>query len=792
VARLLFRRCVLFYADLHRVLFPNWVLGYPLLKPSVLQYPVNDVCNSRCQMCRIWQRQDSNHLSPAELRKVLSSPLFSEVTSVGISGGEPTLRRDLGDLARVLYEALPQLSRVTVITNALNSGQVVERIEEVGRVTRAHSGRLDVMVSLDGVGAVHDRVRGRAGAFRNAGDVMAQLARSEWVDNCRLGCTVVRDNVYHLHELLEFAIEQDMHIVFRPGIPHQRLYARHLIAPFALDFEERYHFAVFLESVVRHYEISHIQKEYYRSLIGQLMYSKPRTSGCDWQHQGVTLSSRGELMYCAVESPVLGSAVDVDAGHLYRMRKADLVDIVNTKCASCRHDYKGRAVGRSWLTSQVRKLKTTAARWAAVTPATQSLWRSASLHRRVLSARTRMRHSVPRTHSGRAQKRDNRCSRVVVCGWYGTETLGDKAILAGVIDAIRSPLGEVEFHLASLEQYISEMTVCQLPEAHDVRVCSIEAARDLARGSDLVVFGGGPIMAIDELAEVSAIFEAAAAAGVPTLVAGCGVGPLGGKLHNGLIARLLGLASFRIYRDENSLLTAAALGVRTAKDIVAEDPSFTWLRHQRQASQFGVDAPGARCGRCLLLGLREWPYEQYARSIEPGKARALGAGYEKEVVAALESLVRAYADLTIIPFPMCTNHLGRDDRWFYRRILRASPRVWQSVDSAYLGRERSPIDAFRVFRGATAALVMRYHALAFAIEAGLPVVSIDYTLGIGKTKSLACSHNVPSVDLRDVTADGLSSRIVDLLVGGRDERICEMKPLAFRQAVCRAIEEMGL
>ena len=64
-------------------------------KPYVIQFPVNDICNSRCVMCNIWHRKrDSRVYSIEEIRQILTDPLFTEIRYVGMSGGEPTLRRD--------------------------------------------------------------------------------------------------------------------------------------------------------------------------------------------------------------------------------------------------------------------------------------------------------------------------------------------------------------------------------------------------------------------------------------------------------------------------------------------------------------------------------------------------------------------------------------------------------------------------------------------------------------------------------------------------------------------------
>src|SRR5690606_122064 len=80
-----------------------------LEKPIVLQFPVIDICNSKCQMCRIWENKKSNDITLEKLKKGLANDLFSEVTGIGFNGGEPTLREDLPDLVQAAIDCLPKL-----------------------------------------------------------------------------------------------------------------------------------------------------------------------------------------------------------------------------------------------------------------------------------------------------------------------------------------------------------------------------------------------------------------------------------------------------------------------------------------------------------------------------------------------------------------------------------------------------------------------------------------------------------------------------------------------------------
>ena len=731
---------------------------WPLQKPRVIQFPVNDICNARCQMCHIWQQKLDYQISPFELEKALENSLFTEVRAVGVNGGEPTLRKDLAKIVDILFRKLPKLKGIALITNAFVYKNVIARIAEVGKVVRDHRGSFGVMVSLDGVAEVHDRVRGRKGSFQNAVKVIDFIKECDLITNCRLGCTVIKENVYGLHDLLDFAIEKGIYIKFRLGVPHQRLYTQDMSEPFALSFEEKVHFCGFLESLTRYYERSAHQNFFYRSLIDQLMHGEPRKAGCAWQHRGVTISARGELLYCAVQSHSLGSIVDEDSKKLYFENHDHLSEIVENKCANCKHDYMGLLPGpvllKHYLARASEKVGIPAdeiKNHKLLAPINKLVQRRRFCARLKRLAANGYGAKCPVRNLKPLVNRSGKSCRVMICGWYGTETLGDKAILCGVVSSIRKFLGEVSFYLVSLEPYISRITVNQMPELSGTVIVNTEKGISLAKNMNLIVFGGGPLMALDNLAEMIAIFEQAAEHGVPAMIAGCGVGPFGAGCHNKAIKRLLELASIRIYRDLKSKDYASTLGVDVANDFVAEDPAFTWLVEKGKAESVGC--PNDNACLSLILGLRDWPYQQYAPELPADRGGELKKKFEEEVVSALYRLIDRYSNIKIIPYPMCTNHFGGDDRWFYRRLFRGHADILKAVDRSVMSYELSPHQALKVFSAADVALTMRFHSLVFAVGTGTPAVAIDYTLGRGKVAGFASAYGIPHMSLDRINAE---------------------------------------
>lgn len=726
---------------------------YKLERPIVIQFPVIDICNSQCQMCRIWENKQSTDISVDEVRKGLSNPLFSEVTSVGLNGGEPTLRKDLAQVTQALFESLPKLRFISLITNAYKTDEVIARMREVGEVVARHKAHLDVMVSLDGYGEVHDRVRGKPGNFDRARKVIAYAKTAPHVGNLRIGCTIIKDNVEGLADLFEFCQQNDLYVKYRLGIPHQRLYTRDLREPYALSKAQVYHVVEFLEGLLAHYETLPTQRDFYRSLINQLAHGAPRSAGCDWKHRGATVTAKGELLYCAVESKALCAVTDEQAEQAFFAGQGHLNEIIANKCDSCHHDYVGIPERREYARQLLGKVSDKTGLSTLARKVYHGTGADKVRHRHGFAKRLETLQALARAPGGERLPEGWKVSdkTVLICGWYGTETLGDKAILGGIIRVLKVALPGCRIAVASLYRYVSEQTQDQMRELSDVTIVSIEEAVRLAPAVDFMLFGGGPLMAINELAEMLAMFKVADRA--LKIVAGCGVGPMGDEYLNDAIRELLNTSDINIYRDDRSRQNALRLGVTTSRTHVCEDPAFTWLTPFNEVTPVPREDDRPR----LLLGLRDFPYEQYARDFSQEKARQVKQDFEAQVIAFLRTLVTARGDLRIVPLPMCTNHFGDDDRWFYRTLFRAHPDLLAHMDMRYLGMELAPEAYVEAFKFADFAVTMRYHSLVFALGLGLPCLALDYTLGKGKVDALAKAADVPVYPLDGFNPDEAAS-----------------------------------
>ena len=728
-----------------------------LRKPKVIQFPVIDICNSQCQMCRIWENKKSQDITLEELNKGLSSELFTDVQSIGFNGGEPTLRKDLPELVKTCVDKLPSLRNVSLITNAIKTEQVIQQVSNIAACLEPHNISFDVMVSLDGYREVHDNVRGREGNFSSAVEVLKMLKKIPGVDSIRVGCTIIKENVLYLRDLLDFCIENDFYVKFRLGIPHQRLYTENLTEPYYLDFKEKYELTEFLHSVVTHYEKDPSQKFFYLSLIDQIIDDAPRKAGCAWQFQGATITAKGELAYCAVKSNALmDNIAQGDAKQVYFSNQHHLQDIVNHHCDNCHHDYVGPPAAEYYRKLFLERLiESRGLRRKLQRVPLYATYQEHREKRLFHKERSLLKLESTSLASELDKAGEVKPKKVFICGWYGTETLGDKAILASLIQDIKHIMPDANISVVSLNKYISYMSCTQMEELSEIEVLSTKEAIGAIKSACALIFGGGPLMAIPSLSGIEVLFEQAKQHNVKTISAGVGVGPLGRSWLNESIANILNLSDYRSFRDEKSKSEASRLGIDTHMDIVSVDPSLNWL--SEKARQISPLRKQHNNKKVLVLGLRAFPHKQYAYGQSLSQRLNTAKQYEDIVVNVLHRLAENLPELIIKPLPMSTNHFGDDDRWFYRRIFRSAAINKTQLDFSLLDEEKTPEEYLGHFLGADALLAMRFHSIIFGLASGLVnrTVAIDYTLGKGKVDTLTRKYDIPSINIDSLTSDSL-------------------------------------
>ena len=157
--------------------------------PKFLWIEATSACGNRCKFCSIGLNvPQSRALTPSELEYALRDPLFRRLRIVVVSGGEPTLRPDLDKILTSVHRAVPA-ARIVLSTSAPLPERVVPVVEAALRA----GVRLEVGVSVDGVGPKHDQMRGVPGLFDKVDQTLRELSalRRAWGSRLRVIVSMV-------------------------------------------------------------------------------------------------------------------------------------------------------------------------------------------------------------------------------------------------------------------------------------------------------------------------------------------------------------------------------------------------------------------------------------------------------------------------------------------------------------------------------------------------------------------------------------------------------------------------
>jgi MoaA/NifB/PqqE/SkfB family radical SAM enzyme len=164
---------------------------------------INSICNLTCEHCFYWRNLNRrDDLTYEEFRKL--SLELGNVENLNLSGGEPFLRREFGDIC-LLFTENNSVKRIYVPTN----GYFTERTEkQLRRVFQSKTLQSFVCeISLDGMPEYHDRFRGNPRSFSKAMetyDMLAEMRKQEPRLQIHANTVAMSENMDEIWELTEY------------------------------------------------------------------------------------------------------------------------------------------------------------------------------------------------------------------------------------------------------------------------------------------------------------------------------------------------------------------------------------------------------------------------------------------------------------------------------------------------------------------------------------------------------------------------------------------------------------
>ncbi len=177
-------------------------------KLGTLIFFVTSRCNAACETCfyheELNQRGD---LTFEQIKKV--SETMPPITDLWLSGGEPTLRKDVNEIID-LFVKNNGITRLIIPTNALIKDRVYRTVE-LALERNESLGELYLNIALDGYGKTHDKIRGVPKNWEKTLDCIEYLypLKEKFKDRFRLNVNTVicAENYTEIEKLSEFLWE---------------------------------------------------------------------------------------------------------------------------------------------------------------------------------------------------------------------------------------------------------------------------------------------------------------------------------------------------------------------------------------------------------------------------------------------------------------------------------------------------------------------------------------------------------------------------------------------------------
>lgn len=197
-------------------------------RPVSIGFLLTDLCNARCVHCDIWKNKGKPDSPTVEQWKTVISDLRHWLGPVSIyfSGGEALLVPYAIDLVAFA-------SKVGLFVELLTHGYWDDQAR-IERLALANPGR--ITISLDGIGEIHTKIRGREGFFEATANSIRTLQRVRQQHRLgfviRLKHVIMSQNLGQAAEVARFAQQDGMEVFFQPieqnyNTPEDPLWFKH-------------------------------------------------------------------------------------------------------------------------------------------------------------------------------------------------------------------------------------------------------------------------------------------------------------------------------------------------------------------------------------------------------------------------------------------------------------------------------------------------------------------------------------------------------------------------------------
>ncbi len=237
-------------------------------------------CNSKCQMCHIWEHPTR----PEEEFKPILLKKLPKLSFCNITGGEPFLRDDIEEITSILKK---KAKRIVISTN----GYLTQKICDLAKIHKD----VGVRISLEGLATTNAELRGIEDGFERGLKTLSKL-KTLGMKDVGFAMTVSDKNAEDLLPL--FRMSESMGVEFATAVVHNSYYFHKHENNIINKTEVIDNFRALVKSLLKTWRVKNWFRAYFNhGLIGYIR-GEPRPFPCTAGTDLFFLDPWGEIRPC--------------------------------------------------------------------------------------------------------------------------------------------------------------------------------------------------------------------------------------------------------------------------------------------------------------------------------------------------------------------------------------------------------------------------------------------------------------------------------------------------------------
>lgn len=246
--------------------------------------------------------RSDNELTITEWNQLISDRMFSNITTLDITGGEAVLTPDFIQLISLFLDKMPKIKTLTMVSNGFATELVVKQVKQILKLCTSREISFNVSVSLDGKDNMHETIRRIPNAFEKTKSTIEALLKIQLTNplfSVSVGSLIMRQNVNNTQEIKNWLEQHHIKYGFQIVGFHDT-YVRNLDTEKSTDFNKKDipKLSSLLTKLAKPTSWKDVRAYYWRDLLAMYRDGKRRTTPCPFLHDQLAIDSLGNIYNC--------------------------------------------------------------------------------------------------------------------------------------------------------------------------------------------------------------------------------------------------------------------------------------------------------------------------------------------------------------------------------------------------------------------------------------------------------------------------------------------------------------